>query len=68
MATKVKATFTGQDGSCGYTTGKEYTLIITHTDRGRGLIDIVSVENDAGYCSYNSINALMRNWNNIINV
>lgn len=65
MATKVKATFTGKDDSCGYKNGKEYTLLISHTDGGRGLIDITSTNSEAGFCSYNSFHALMRNWNNI---
>ena len=68
MATTVKATFTGEDGSCGYKNGKEYKLIINHTEKGRGLIEIVSHGNSEGYCTYNSMHAFMNNWDNVRNV
>jgi len=68
MATTVNATFIGQDGSCGYKNGKEYQIIIHHTEKGRGLIEIVSKGHEEGYCTYNSINAFMNNWDNIKNV
>jgi len=67
-ATKVKAIFRGQDGSCGYEHGKEYTILISHSDKGRGLIDIVTAGDDGGYCSYNSICAFLRNWDNVRSV
>jgi hypothetical protein len=68
MATKVKAIFTGQDGSCGYKHGKEYSLVLNHTEGGRGKIEIAPFDDEAGFCSYNSINAFMRNWNNVQNI
>lgn len=63
--TKVKAIFKGQDGSCGYKHDKEYTLIINHTNKGRGLINITSNSNKLGFCSYQSMPAFLLNWDNV---
>lgn len=63
--TKVKAIFKGQNGSCGYEHDKEYTLLINHADRGRGLIDITSTSDKGGFCSYQSMPAFLKNWDNV---
>lgn len=68
MQAIIKAIFTGQDGSCGYKKDKEYNLKINHTNNGRGIIKITPEVVGAQACSYNSIIAFMRNWNNINNI
>lgn len=62
---KVKAIFRGQNGSCGYETNREYTLVIQHTTRT--YIQIEN-ENGGGYCDYASMIAFLKNWDNIRNI
>jgi len=62
---KIKATFKGQDGSCGYRTGKKYSIKVEHTMGGRGFIVINSLSGEGGFCEYNSIIAFLTNWDKI---
>lgn len=65
MTKKVKAVFKGQDGSCGYTTGMEYTLIVHH--QKNSLIKIEKLE-FGGDCEYESLLSFLENWDNIRNL
>lgn len=71
MAKKVKAIFKGQDGSCGYNTNKEYTLIVSRGSyEHRPYVDLISIKNidGGGLCDYESIESFLNNWDNIRNV
>ena len=59
---KVKAVFKGFDGSCGYKTNQEYTLVISHKFE-----HYIQIENckGRGYCEYGSILVFLENWDNI---
>jgi hypothetical protein len=59
---KVKAIFKGQNGSCGYETNKEYTLIIHH--RVDMYIQIEDVKG-GGHNSYGSMVSFLENWDNV---
>lgn len=59
---KVKAVFKGQDGSCGYKTNTEYSLVIRH--KTESLIQIEDV-NGGGWCEYGSMISFLENWDNI---
>lgn len=70
---QVKATFIGQDGSLGYTKGKDYVLTIRmagdmypagsiHIER----YSTVDELNGDGGCIYGSMIAFLDNWTNII--
>jgi len=65
MTIRAKATFKGQNGSCGYNTGKEYELKIVHKDNGRGMISISTGNKIESMCDYNSLSAFLKNWDNI---
>ena len=58
----VKAVFKGADGSLGYETHHEYTLIIRH--KGGQNISIEKIEG-GGKCEYESMLAFLRNWDTI---
>ena len=61
---QIKATFKGENGSCGYTNGEEYTLNITDNP----VIEInctVQVVEGHGRCFYSSIHSFLNNWDNI---
>lgn len=53
---RIKATFIGQN-SLGYEHGKEYELHVTKS--------IIRRIDGSGFCPYNSLVALFKNWNNI---
>lgn len=57
----VKAIFRGQDGSLGYETHKEYTLIVSQS------YDDIHIERNGGggECDYGSIMSFINNWDNI---
>lgn len=57
---KVKAIFKGLDGSCGYKTNREYTLVISHKTKGH-----IQIEDDDGWCEYGSMVSFLENWDNI---
>lgn len=59
---KVKAIFKGRNGSCGYKTNKEYTLIIHH--QVDMYIQIEDVKG-GGHNSYGSMVSLLENWDNV---
>lgn len=59
---KVIAIFKGQNGSCGYETKKEYTLVIRH--HIGALIQIEDI-NGGGWCEYGSMVSFLENWDNI---
>lgn len=65
---KIKAVFTGQDGSCGYITGMEYMLEIG-TCRKTAMKSVIFIQRSAeeGVVEYESITALLNNWDNIRN-
>ncbi len=62
--TKVKAVFKGQDGSCGYKNGMEYTLTVwQHSEGGHRNIAIELADKpDEGYCEYETIIGFLSNW------
>lgn len=62
---KIKAVFKGADGSCGYKTGNEYTLVVRH--KTNEFIQIEETEG-GGWCEYGSIISFLENWDNIKNV
>lgn len=64
MEKKIKAIFRGQDGSCGYKTGKEYLLVIRHPKKGN--IIIQKEIGITGECEYSSVIAFLNNWDNIV--
>ncbi len=59
---KVKATFKGQDGSCGYKHNTEYTLSIGHRQD-----EFIHIEDTSGggWCEYGSLISFLENWDNI---
>ena len=58
---KIKAVFKGQNGSCGFKTGQEYTLTIEHQ-----MNRYIKVEDkNADYCGYESVISFLENWDNI---
>jgi hypothetical protein len=61
----VKATFTGEDGSMGYRTGKEYTLKVSGFLGGGSTIKIIPLEKGVFPCPYAGISTFLKNWNNI---
>jgi hypothetical protein len=58
---KVKAVFTGRDGSRGYKTNVEYTLHIRQPIR---YIEIEK-EHGGGKCAYASVVSFLENWNHV---
>jgi hypothetical protein len=64
MVIKIKATFKGQDGSCGYKTNETYNLYITHNQN-----ENICIETDGrihrGICEYQSMVTFLNNWDNI---
>ena len=71
MSKKIKAIFRGDNGSCGYNTDKEYTLIVSRGANSKHpFIDFISIktENENGLCDYESIEAFLNNWDNIRNI
>ena len=64
--TKVTATFKGQNGSCGFVTGKEYTLHLNKiTD---GCISVYDVNGMNHYCEYTSFITFLNNWKNVSSI
>jgi hypothetical protein len=59
---KVKAIFRGQNGSCGYETNKEYTLIIRHKIKNHVQIEKFK---GGGWCEYGSLVSFLENWDNV---
>lgn len=59
---KVKAIFKGQNGSCGYETNKEYTLIIRHEIKMYVQIEDIQ---GGGWCEYGSMVPFLENWDNV---
>lgn len=59
---KVNAIFKGQDGSCNFRTGKEYTLIIEH--QFNQYIK-AGDSNSSEYCAYDTMMSFLENWDNI---
>jgi hypothetical protein len=59
---KVNAIFKGKNGSCGYETNKEYTLIIKHQNNSE-----IQIERflGGGCCEYSSMVSFLENWDNI---
>lgn len=59
---RIKAIFRGQNKSCGYKTGREYTLVVRHHIK-----EYVQIENaeGGGYCDYDSVVAFLSNWDMI---
>jgi len=65
---KVNAVFQGQDGSCGYKHGAQYTINIVML-KGRMVVTYVQGDNDAPEeVQYDSIFGLISNWTNITTV
>lgn len=65
MEKKIKATFIGQEGSCGYKNGLEYDLILKQ-DYGTNIIISRDGETD-GLCAYDTMIGFTDNWTNISN-
>lgn len=61
---KIKATFTGTNGSLGYVTGKEYDLVLAQFV-GNQKIHIHLYENGKQPCEYSNVITFLENWNNI---
>ena len=59
---KVKAIFRGQDGSCGFQTGREYTLLIHHS---AGTLVRIEDESGSHRCDYSNMMTFLDNWDNI---
>jgi hypothetical protein len=63
---KVRAIFTGTNGSLGYETGREYTLYV-HRDMKCITIERSAPEDDYwcvnnGWCTYSTIYTFLANW------
>ena len=67
---KIKAIFRGQNGSCGYEKGREYTLTIWHhSECGHKNIAIeLASKPDENYCEYQTVVSFLTNWDCIRNV
>ncbi len=61
---KVKAVFKGQDGSCGYKHGTEYTLTVWHhsADGNKNIAIELADKPDVNYCEYETIVSFLNNW------
>jgi len=58
----IKAVFIGKDGSCGFHTNRQYTLILTHAIGGQiRITDMFS----PSLCEYDTVIGLMNNWDAI---
>lgn len=65
---QVNAIFQGQDGSCGYKKGAQYTLKVT-TFKGRIHVEYVAGDNPVPEnVEYDSIFGVVSNWTNITTV
>lgn len=66
---KVKAIFRGANGSLGYETDKEYTLVIHHESGGNIKIECANrafqVKFGLGKCEYESLTSFLANWDNV---
>lgn len=62
---KVKAVFKGENGSSGYETNKEYTLMVCHGNLNIHIENREASSFGNGYCEYQSINSFLENWDNI---
>lgn len=58
--TIIKATFTGTN-SLGYENGKRYSLKVTHSKQLN-----IERRDGTGKCTYATINAFLKNWDNIV--
>ena len=68
METKIKAIFTGHDGSLNYKTNQEYSLNLEHKKGGNISINTNKIEEMnilTGDCEYESMTSFLKNWNNI---
>lgn len=57
---QILATFTGADGSMGFTTGQRYELIVRYI-RSRGTFE-ARTKDGRLYCPYQSTGSFMKNW------
>lgn len=57
---QILATFTGADGSMGFTTGQRYELIVRYI-RSRGTYETRTTDGRL-YCPYLSTEAFAKNW------
>lgn len=62
---KIKATFIGRNGSCGYITGLHYILDIRH---GPGANIVIEDDKGGGYCEYTSMLSFLENWTAVFNL
>ena len=62
---KIKAVFKGENGSCGYVTNTEYILYIEQKQNPFIVRIEIYKEERGGYCTYSSIIAFLKNWDNI---
>ena len=60
---EITATFIGENESMGYEPGREYSLILRHVE-GSPIV-IRRIKDNSGRCSYSSMMAFLRNWDNI---
>ena len=56
---RIRATFTGTDGSLGYRQGQTYDLNLEHTGRHPA---VVTRLDGTGYSPYDSIEAFFQSW------
>lgn len=61
----IKAIFNGKNESCGYDTGKEYTLMVFQNIHTIRIENKYASSRGDGYCEYSSIISFFENWDNI---
>lgn len=61
---KIKATFTGLNGSCGFKTNEQYTLTLTEFFNG----SIKADDNNGNRCDYYSFHYFLQNWKDVSKV
>ena len=66
MKNRIKATFKGEDGSLGYSTGYTHLLILEQygwlESQIRGYPVSIRLLNGKGFCPYSSMEAFKSNW------
>ena len=60
---RIKATFVGNNGSCGYVESASYFLRVEQGQDNEIIID--RVDNLGGQCVYETLKSFLNNWNEV---
>jgi hypothetical protein len=60
---RIRATFIGADGSCGYKNKLQYFLRFTQGQDNEIIID--RVDNLGGECTYSTLKSFLSNWRDV---